>query len=184
MINDYLVVDNILDDPDLLVDLSKRIEYYKRTNTINGALLKDSEPIGGYWQGLRSDLLEVIDYSLCNRLSNEIFKKITSYNVECRIESYLHFAPAFVGQPQNSWWHKDDGSVLAGVIYLNTNPPKNSGTIVLVDNKPVVIDNVFNRLALYNANLLHRPEQCFGDDVNNARLTLTFFIKELTVLPL
>ena len=40
------------------------------------------------------------------------------------------------------------------------------------------IANKYNRLVAYNSKVLHAPGVCFGDNINNARMTLTFFIHE------
>ena len=40
---------------------------------------------------------------------------------------------------------------------------------------PVIASNKFNRTLIYNARLLHRGQDFFGDDLDNSRMTLVSF---------
>ena len=84
----------------------------------------------------------------------------------------------------DGWMHKDIKSVLAGLVYLNPNPKPNMGTIVHRygdDKEPVIVENEFNKLVMYDTSYLHAPQGGFGTDVNDARLTLVFFIGEVSM---
>jgi hypothetical protein len=136
------------------------------------------------WRGYRSQQLSEIDYELFRNIFNEIFGKLLIefkpyFNFSYKINSHLHFLPSFI-KKDDDWWH-DDPTLLSGVIYLNKNLERNSGTMLMLDNKEVTIDNVYNRLLLYNSSIVHRPENSFGDTIDNSRLTLTFFIFSIEV---
>ena len=90
--------------------------------------------------------------------------------------------------------HQDGNPVLAGVIYLDNNPAPDTGTCfythketgwdggtkkpdsieVLIGSdfkRTSVIENKFNRMIMYNANLVHSAEGAGTD-----RLTVSFFV--------
>ena len=79
----------------------------------------------------------------------------------------------------DAWIHDDTGSILAGVLYLNKETDEDAGTVVFVDSKPVEIKNEYNKLVLYPAHLQHASRSGFGKDVNDARLTLAFFVSSV-----
>jgi hypothetical protein len=60
-----------------------------------------------------------------------------------------------------------------GVIYLNPDPPANTGTIL---TDVATVENKYNRYVMYDATKRHAIENSFGNDINNARLVLTHFI--------
>jgi hypothetical protein len=186
MIKDFIVIDNVLSDPHKVLDFAKTLEYHKaQEQTIDGIRIKrdpSTYPIGA-WRGFRTDLLYDIAPEFSNAVFSEVISKMTDYNVSCEIFPYFHIAPAFIGQPHPSWWHIDRNYTFAGVIYLNREVPKDCGTSIIVNDQHVYVDNVFNRLVMYNAQLLHRPEGCFGDSVDNSRLTLTFFVNKFNIAP-
>lgn len=148
----------------------------------NDASTEETSPI--YWRGYRTDNLHYIDEFFNNYFYYNLFKKIFKNYLITELnhvsEAYFHLT-AEDTVCDDSWYHQDTPCLLAGVVYLSKNPPKNTGTILKIDNKEVYLENVFNRLVIYNANLLHRPENSFGDSFETARATLVFFIKKLTV---
>jgi len=97
-------------------------------------------------------------------------------DVDARVQTYLNFSPKYVKQRVTS--HIDPNACYAGVVYLSPNAPLNSGTIV--DGK--LVENKFNRLVLYRANIIHSPSSHpFGMTVDDSRLTLNLFITELAI---
>lgn len=183
MFKDYIVYDNILDNPDNLLNLSKEIEYYSADDrTIPGAQMAKDDFLkpGGGWRGLRSKHFQLIDSTLFENTMNEIIFK--TFGLQCdweyNINAYLHLAPGYI-EYDDMWWHIDTSSMVAGVIYLNQNPEKDSGTMLIKDNEEIKIDNVYNRLVMYKSHLMHRPMKCFGDNIDNSRLIFIFFIEKL-----
>ena len=139
-----IVIHNFLDDPNEVLDFSETIPYYDYTK------FSDVR-----FTGFRS-------LNLCD-IFPEIVEKIkeeTDYEPE---QLYLHkhenlkdFKPV----P-----HTDE-STTSGVIYLKGS--KGCGTIV--ENR--LQEYEFNKLIMYDADLLHQPEG-FPED----RLVMTFFCK-------
>lgn len=170
-----LIKDNIFENPDKIRNIAINSKYgepqYNKTST---------KYIDG-WRGYRhtiinfTDLeeLEKIPISISNFYSMEKFS----------IKYYFHYTlektkktcfPSF----EEYKYHRDD-SDYAGVVYLSKNPPKNSGTTVINNlNIKKEYDNMWNRLICYPSTYLHAPSDLFGNDINDGRLTLTFFVKK------
>ena len=189
MFKDYVVIDNVLERRNLnsLIQLSRNIPYISHeSSSIDGIIVGDRTlDAGGNWRGFRSVFLHEINQSLFESVFNDIIGKMfsslgNSYELNYTVSSHLHFSPKMI-EYSSDWWHEDKGELFAGVVYLTENPNLNSGTILQLNGKEVVIENVFNRLVTYRSNILHRPQGVFGDSINNARLTLTFFFKNLSI---
>ena len=70
----------------------------------------------------------------------------------------------------------EDEICFSGVVYLNPNPidPGQSGTHFILDNKLKKINNKYNRLVFYGANITHSPGPAWGETwEDDCRLTLT-----------
>ena len=177
MLKDYIVIDNILDNPDELVDLSKTIGYYSNGDKyISGMKPATYEKPRGFWRGYRSDRLHLIDNIVYQKTMNKVFEKAfmaSSYTYNA--DAYLHIASENINNVP-CMWHVDKNNILAGVIYLSKDAPLSGGTSIMINDEEHKIDNVFNRMVLYKANLIHRPNYLFGDTLENSRLTFTFFI--------
>jgi hypothetical protein len=104
---------------------------------------------------------------------------------------------------ERSWIHSDyTTSNWAGVVYLTPNPGPNSGTgfykfrdgtLSSINDKNNLseirqscydltqwelvsqVDNVFNRLVLYDSRQYHQSTGYFGDNIDNGRLVQLFF---------
>ena len=184
MIKDFVVLDNFLKDPNYFIQMSKTIEYYSNENIVLDGitLCKNTNKPDGKWRGYRSDTIGIIDNTLfldtCNHLIQSLFHT-TSYTY--RISCYMHILSE-KNIPDKDWLHIDPGSIFAGVVYLNNNIVNTAAagtTIIDKVGKKNIIKNKFNRLVFYKANLLHKPNKGFGNNINNSRLTLTFFIHDL-----
>jgi len=139
-----IVIRNFLDDPDEVLDFSETIPYYDYTK------FSDVR-----FTGFRS-------LNLCD-IFPEIIEKIkeeTDYEPE---QLYLHKHENL--QDFKPVPHKDICSQ-SGVIYLKGG--KGCGTIV--ENR--LQEYEFNKLIMYDADLLHQPEG-YPED----RLVMTFFCK-------
>ena len=187
-LSNIIVKDNILKDPYILINLSKKIKYHTNENIPCSSipLHLNKTPVKGFFRGYRSDPLHAIDSNYSNVLINEILTK--TFHTDC----YSAHGSLFLTITNSdilyndvsypNWWHRDDGLVMAGVIYLSENAPKNSGT--LIENKDghiIEVENIFNKLVLYSSDLLHRPNRHFGNDINNSRLVLTIGISKLNL---
>lgn len=177
----YLVVENILSNPDFYVEWSRALEYDYTSDCGELELTKRNSRTDVGWHGYRSDELTFIDPVIAGNVSRQVHKKvlnnrISGYYVQ---RNYFHYSTQEI-QYDDTWWHRDS-SALAGVIYLSPDPEPESGTLIKIRDQIITVDNVFNRLVLYDANLIHRPQRCFGNSINTARLTMTIFVDQRTI---
>lgn len=182
MITGIVEIKNFLDDPDELIRVAKASTFYSLND--HPELLERTLA----WEGRRSDSLYKFDKELSDKLFHQLFMGVANhimgsykFNVsyEYNGNSLFHYMTeddVF----NDSWVHDDHGSVLAGVLYLNKEVKKDSGTVVFVDGKPTEVENEYNKLVLYPASLKHSARSGFGKDVSDARLTLAFFISSVS----
>jgi hypothetical protein len=170
MFKDYLIIDNIFDNPREYIEFSNKINFSE-----------NSKPDS--WKGKRSSALHEINSKLFYKTFDSIFSKLLS---DIKFKSFNYTANAFLHyltkevEFNSSWWHQDE-CIFAGVVYLNEHPEKNSGTLIYVDGKVIPIENVFNRLVFYKSTINHCAEKSFGSSLVDARLTLTFFINNISI---
>ena len=170
------VIDNFLPEP-IYRDIT---DYAFSTNSFIPHT--HYTPMPG-WKGFRTAKLENSDFETFKVIkqtiltqSREFFKDNSKHDAAC----YLHYS--LQSTMQDDFHHTKyhlDTTKYAGVIYLCPNDaPKESGTAIFDPEKDEIIkvDNVFNRLVMYPSNMLHAPISCFGDNVENSRMTFTFFI--------
>lgn len=183
MIKEFEVVDNILDDPFTAIELAKKTEYFYRDSPYIKDIKQSNKPdnFGGYWKGCRSELLHEIYPEFFSFTFNNVIQKLFKANkFSYNIESYFHYTNRYI--VCDNKWHKDDIDILwAGIIYLTPDPPVNTGTNLIINKEQISIENKFNRLALYQSNILHEPADLFGTTVDSARLTIVFFINKLNL---
>jgi hypothetical protein len=168
MFKDYYIVDNIFEDPDSIVEKSCSLHYYKDT---------DVDKPNGKWAGQRTKIIDDIDANFFNDMFVPILSTLRfndEVDIEYSVESYFHLLGSDK-VPTNDWFHKDQ-ALLAGIVYLNKNPPSLSGTTLIINNNKLYIENVYNRLIIYNAGLEHAPTNSF-----DVRKTLTFFINGIKI---
>jgi len=168
MIKDLIVIDSILNTPESLIKMAKQEKYF------------DSTHHNSYFSGVRSNNIQKTN------LLNEVFCKMllgyNNFNINYNLNYQGFHYLTKNNIPNKDWLHVDHPRDLyAGVIYLNKSPLENSGTIVYINNKPNIIENKFNRLVFYKANLLHSAQKGFGNTIEDSRLTLIFFVNCLTI---
>lgn len=178
MLQDIIVIDDFFKDPDDIVEFANQQVFEEN----------DFTKTKSYWQGLRTSRLHTIDIDKSNKITNEFFERIFydnfkkcvkySLNCNCNAEFYFHKSPSTLNFT-HKWVHKDV-SIYAGVVYLNKNPPDNSGTFIIKKDEIIRIENKYNRLVLYNSDYLHSPMGGFGEG-ENSRLTLTIFINDISI---
>ncbi len=173
---DYVIIDELLDDPYNVIAESLSINYYSNESvsfdSFNLSMMDKPE---GSWRGYRSEQLDKIKPELFSDLNNRIIKSALGTNgFQYNVSSFFHRGDESI-DCQNLW-HKDTNVLFAYVLYLNPNPIPNSGTLIKVGNEIHPIENKFNRLVVYNSALEHRVERFFGNTFETSRLTLTGFI--------
>ena len=179
MLTQLTIVDNFFDNPEEIIDIALKQNYYTY----------DCHPLGaksGVFEGYRSDQLSVIEPELFKQVNQKFFEKTikntltpnVAWACDCQFTSYFHYLTEN-SIYNDSWKHKDHEVILAGVIYLNENPAPNSGTSLWNSQGKHTIPNEFNKLVLYNASDVHSANGGFGKDLSDARLTITFFVTEI-----
>ena len=98
------------------------------------------------------------------------------------ISTYFHISTESSKHYYADWQNRYhmDFMPCAGVIYLNPNPPSNSGTSIIdaYNNKFINMENEYNKLVAYDGYYIHGPSNFFGDSEISGRMTLNFFIHE------
>jgi tryptophan halogenase len=162
-------------------------DFFENANSIRELALTDTYkrhqdvPRAG-WRGFRSDITKerhgvLYDYMhdrLCKLNPQFINKKILLHFHYCLESTKAECHPSF----EEIKLHKDSSN-WAGVIYLTPNPQSESGTCLFSDDMSVSnhVENVYNRLVIYPSDILHGPQDLFGNDINDGRITLTIFIE-------
>ncbi|MGA0129138.1 MAG: hypothetical protein ACO3I1_07630 [Burkholderiales bacterium] len=200
MFQQYAVFDNFLDDPGQIVKSLQTQRYYLQAGKdFEGQIINDipleinygdtqlpGDPRFGSpnWIGYRTRDLQEIDVEayqvIVNKLFNTLFSSFSAPQIEFEAETHYHILTEDF-TPTPGWFHTDQSKLLAGVLYLAENPPPNSGTIVHIGEEKHEIENRFNRLIIYNSNLVHSVQGCFGNSMNTARATFVFFIRNLSI---
>lgn len=174
MFSPYIIVDNFFDNPYGVVELAKSQSYERSAvetgPAIAGLKIDRTKPVPSVsWRGYRSRVDDlVITRNYGQLLFDKLFPDVRVY--QAGVGWCFSYMPEMARE--SSWFHKDSQPFLAGVIYLSHNPPSFSGTIV----GEHTIENKFNRMVAYPANTTHSPSCGFGDTIDDARLTLNFFI--------
>ena len=184
LINDIVLIDEILPDPYLFIDKVHDLVFDSHSSDrITGIRFNRNPTTHVGWQGCRSLSLSETDPVLYKQTFDEIITRLFfkyKYKIEYEILAHLHFTPSYCKFDNNAW-HVDNSVILAGLIYLNPEPKPNSGTLIMRKGEQITIENKFNRLILYRASLLHRPESGYGTDVSDTRLTMPIFVKKLNL---
>lgn len=177
MIIDKIIIDNFFSSDELSVILNdaELIKYYDTKNYPVENHLQ-------FWEGVRTINLLHIHKQRYDDVLNKIFHKSieqsfgtspSDFQYRWYGNIYFHVLP---NKFDESWFHRDNDCLYAGVIYLGKNPAKNSGTIVIDSKGKQVVENVFNRLVMYNGRYLHAAENGFEN-----RLTLSFFVSRFMI---
>jgi hypothetical protein len=156
-----IIVDNFFEDPDSIRDYALSVDY-------------DTDPFLGYTYHLTDSeytkkITNMIHTNICESLQIEEFFYVFRYSLD---KNKLTTPYDF-----DEWKVHPDFCEYAGVIYLNPDPPKNTGTSFYTNKREYIssAENKYNRLIYYPGKIMHGPTDLFGDSKENGRLTLTFF---------
>lgn len=167
-------VDDFFDNPDEIRECALNMKY-------------DSPNENQYWHGLRStpadrivagvDLERLIYEEILFRMPNVVYDEMEiSFHILLD-DVRGHFNESIFEEATK---HFDASTArVAGLVYLTPNPPKNCGTSFFDDdgNKVGEVENEYNTMVVYPADILHGPTNPFGDTIENGRLTMVFFLK-------
>lgn len=127
--NKALIIDNFYKDPDMIRGLALRQEFLPMTHPERS----------GQWPGLRSKFLNEINPRACEEFKDSLISNLLegiTIDYNCYFETNFQLCYGDIG---DSWVHFDhDGKwdiTHVGLVYLNPDPPDNSGTIIYDFNK-------------------------------------------------
>lgn len=122
--NKVLIIDDFYKDPDAIRQLALNQEFLPSTHPDRG----------GNWPGLRSKFLNNINPRACEEFRDKLMGSLLE---GVKTEYYCYFETNFqlcyedIG---DSWVHYDFTSNFdithVGLVYLNPDPPENSGTVI------------------------------------------------------
>ena len=182
-------ITNIFNDPEAIRQIAFKQKYYAS---------KD-HPLGGNYPGFRSDAINWFDENLFQQTAGLIYDAIgEDRSKPAHIDMFFQYCRE-IDQPEE-WVHRDDlyfKPNWVGLVYLTPNPPPHSGTIIYrlkegetanedaykdsPNRDDYVLDyeivNEYNKLAMYSPLQYHDSLDCFGDNIENARLFIVFFMK-------
>jgi hypothetical protein len=183
MFNDIVIIENVFNDPDSIVEFAKCQTFYDREKHPTESTSK--------WSGSRTLNIGELNAEVFNQCISQVVTKsieksfgtISPYKIDASWNSNIFFHQLTDKNVyEDSWIHTDDShQVYAGIVYLRRNPQVNSGTVIFINNRPVEIQNVFNRLVLYRSDYVHTAKSGFGQTLEDSRLTMNLFFKQLTI---
>lgn len=129
--------------------------------------------------GKKSKTLDELSDAIFHSLAEKIVKHVNGKNNFQRLKIQFTY---MTKDEFSETAHQDEPFYnIAGVIYLNENPGVNTGTVFYNKNskgelmKTLTVENVFNRMIIFDPARWHAPVGAFGGDLETARLTITFF---------
>lgn len=135
------VVDNFYESPDLVRQFALSLKFNPTED--------------GRWPGERTKLLSEIDSSFfkifCDKLFSLFYNfenESLSWKVETSFQKVFKFSEDRNSSFNNGWIHKDE-CVFSGVIYLNSNPEKNTGTSIYKIKDSEIDDNNQNEKFIF-----------------------------------
>ena len=158
-----IIIDNFLDNVNEIRNQALLLTYTKSKPNIPG------------WKGYRCLEKNELTINLEKQIKDTLIKnnaKFENYNLHCFFHYTLEENNIGIGNI-----HIDDDASYAGVLYLTPNPPADSGTSFYNESniETHYLENIYNRLVIYPSHKSHSLKNAFGDDINNGRLTFTFF---------
>jgi hypothetical protein len=147
--------------------------------------------------GNQTRLLSDLNVSMFHSVAGKLIKHMVGYSSFKHLEMSFRMVNTSCGKEPI---HQDDPKFnMAGLIYLNINPPPGSGTTIYTLLEPtnnnyqefssspenrheqqyfkknMTIQNVFNRCVIYSPLEWRSNDNFFGSEKDNSRLTLNFF---------
>lgn len=169
-----ILIDNFLPYPNVVREWVLNQEFLNCEETTKRSGFKNT------WPGLRTNTVNELDANFANVVLSRIAHiAMTSFEVPANLQIASSFQLT-TEKDGNSWIHKDDDSLVAGLLYLTPNAPVDSGTILYSEppHKEVdIIGNVYNRLIMYRSDVYHKSNKYFGSNLRDGRLTQVFFVK-------
>lgn len=176
-----MYIDNVFENPNSIVDLALNQTYLSSDKNPTTQNTKIS------YSGTRTlplnSLLSTADYiNLTTQLLSKIFRDSPNIHVKAQTTCLFHSLTSN-DIPDNYWKHRDT-ALYSGVVYLNNtfvDKFNNHGTKIFKNSEEINIKYEFNKLVLYRGDYLHSPNFGFGESLEDSRLTLNFFINDISI---
>ena len=184
-----IVIDDFFPDPDAIRNWGLSLQYYDKDQ-----LMEVAPPQYGlkyYYPGVRSLPLSQLKSPYSEAIQTSIATMSKQF---FGLKGQMNIITAFQLTTEQDYVlnniHVDSGKnsaypiSVASVIYLTPNAPYDTGTNIYTDEEPHdlvdSIGNLYNRVTLYKSESYHRANRYFGDNLENGRLTLVSFIRNVT----
>lgn len=157
----FKIIDNFLELPGMWRIFALQQEY-----------IKD-------YPGKKTKTLDKLNDGMFHSLAEKIVLHVNGKNNFQRLK--IQFAYTNLNEFSNVSHQDEPFYNVAGLIYLNENPPANTGTVFfskavsgeLVET--ITVENAYNRMIIFDPAQWHAIAGTFGDDLESSRLTITFF---------
>ena len=171
MKNHSIIFDDFYEDPYAVRNKALSTDFYYRDQLqFDQDNLTDND---------RLNLMNNTNYHGCRTITtNKDTGLITNLKKILQLNEVISFFHLYLESDDNEDIHRDEAtSKWAGIIYLTPNPAPESGTRIFNDKqKEFPVENVFNRLLLWNPTLLHGVGKPFGNNKETGRLTQVFTV--------
>ena len=161
--NNIIIVNNFFDNPLLVIKYANSLNYYN-ANISN---------YGNEWPGKRTECLSNINRPLFNYIVNKI---LDNNNINLK-KANVFFHKIKNTEIFTNNVHRDNGSDIAGIIYLNEENNINTGTTLYNDDNTEMLkmSGNFNTLICYDSKILHSPTGY--QTKHKERLNIVFFFE-------
>ena len=188
MFSDIMCIDDILDNPDEIFEIAKKQKYY---SCLENPKIKKNDKVKISYNGKRTLSLCDVNKNLHKQLTGQIINKVFRFQdsirkdcnivVRCQAISLFHYLTED-DVPNNTWPHRDT-ALFSGVIYLNKdfNDRFNNHGTKIIEGKETDFAYKYNRMVLYRGDYMHSANFGFGKNIDDSRLTLNFFINDLSI---
>ena len=179
--------DNFFANPDAVREFALRQPYWDCSY---------KSITSGHWPGRRTLFVHWINATIFDEFIARLRERLAlPDSATIYVESFFQSCNRHDG---NSWVHQDVfdlDKTHVGVIYLNPDPPPNSGTLIYdpipgADQQPdydkslpenytvrMAMENRYNRMVCYAPEHFHKSDEYFGESVEDGRLFMVFFMR-------
>jgi hypothetical protein len=160
----FKIIDNFLELPGMWRIFALQQEY-----------LKDYSE----YPGRKTKTLNELNDGMFHSLAKKIIPHVNGKKDFQRLK--IQFAYTNLNEFSNVSHQDEPFYNVAGLIYLNENPPANTGTVFFNNAvsgelvETITVENAYNRMIIFDPAHWHAIVGTFGDDLESSRLTITFF---------
>jgi hypothetical protein len=162
-----IIIDNFFNNFNLIKDSFKNIQMFKK---------EEHPDLNENWPGFRSKRLHEESPFLFNLFLRELFLKTNFFeNKSLNIKLNLHLR--LKKDNSKDWVHTDNNFDYSLLVYLSETNLK-SGTVFYDENEKITstVNFLQNRAVIFDSKILHKSLNCYGNNINDGRLTLNGFI--------